>query len=650
MATSDSVRKHRAAKEASTLMPATIKPQLATAARQPPAHGDWLWEVKLDGYRMMCRIDGSDIRLITKGGHNWAVRLPHLQQELGGLEVETAWLDGEIVVFNAAGRPDFNALQNAFDRRSTTDIVLFVFDLLWLNGTDLRPLPLRERRRQLEELMADAEGPLLRVSEAFTRDPHSLLASARQLQLEGIMGKRADAPYRSGRGQDWIKLKCNLRQEFVIGGFSRPAGAGSGVDSLLLGVYDLAGALRYAGSVQPYFPASKSASFEKRAARLVQLESPFSRAPRRERGRDHIWLQPELVCEVSFVEWTKSGQIRHPIFQGFRDDKPAQEVTVETAIDVDAEGARAGPVAHPVAAPRGATLVCGVKISNPARVVDEVGGHTKLEVVRYYEAIAELALPYLRNRPLSLVRAPDGIGGELFFQKHSDQSTIPGIEVLPAELHPGHAPLLVANSQKALVGLAQMGVIELHSWTAVAQDLEHPDRIVFDLDPDPALTWRTMAEAAALLKVVLDELGLVSFPKTSGGKGLHIVVPLTSRQGWTEVKAFSKAIAQHVARVVPSRFSAVSGPKNRTGKIFIDYLRNSKGATSVAEFSVRARPGMGVSMPVAWDEVDSLKRADEWNMQAAVARQRRLGGDAWVGYWTVRQGITAAMRRGVGMR
>ncbi|KWA84296.1 hypothetical protein WL29_23350 [Burkholderia ubonensis] len=597
---------------------------------------------------MMCRIEDGNIQLITRGGHNWASKLPLLQQALSTLDVENVWLDGEIVVFNAAGRPDFNALQNAFDRRSTADIVLFAFDLLWLNGTDLRQLPLRGRRRQLETLMAEAESPLLRVSETFTQDPHSLLASARKLQLEGIIGKRADAPYRSGRGTDWLKLKCNLRQEFVIGGFSRSLRASSGVDSLLLGVYDLAGALRYAGSVQPYFPASKSASFEKMAARLVQAESPFTRAPERERGRNQIWLQPELVCEVSFVEWTKSGQIRHPSFKGMRADKPAKEITVEPALDFNAEDTRASGVVPPTAAPRGATIVCGVKVSNPTRVVDEKGGHTKLEVVRYYEAIAEWALPYLRNRPLSLVRAPDGVSGELFFQKHADQSSIPGIEELPSELHPGHAPLLVANSPKALVGLAQMGVIELHSWQAVAPYIEQPDRIVFDLDPDPALTWGAMAEAAMLLKVVLDELGLVSFPKTSGGKGLHIVVPLTRRQGWAEVKTFAKAVAQHVARVVPSRFSAVSGPKNRVGRIFIDYLRNSKGATSVAEFSVRARPGMGVSMPFAWDELNSLKRADEWSMQAAVARQRRLGGDAWVGYWAVRQGITAAMRRGVG--
>jgi bifunctional non-homologous end joining protein LigD len=282
--------------------------------------------------------------------------------------------------------------------------------------------------------------------------------------------------------------------------------------------------------------------------------------------------------------------------------------------------------------------------------MDDVGGHTKLEVVRHYDGIAEWAMPYLHNRPLTLVRAPDGIKGELFFQKHAERITMPGVENLPRELHPRHPPLLVANSAQALVGLAQMSVVELHSWNAVAPDLEHPDRVVFDLDPDPALPWSVMIEAALLVKVVLDELGLVSFLKTSGGKGFHIVVPLTRKQPWEDVKAFSQAVARHMAQVVPARFAAVSGTKNRMGKIFIDYLRNSRGASTVAPFSVRARPGMAVSMPVVWDEVNEVTGADEWTMHKAVERQRTLGADAWEDYWRTRQGITSAMRRAVGMK
>jgi bifunctional non-homologous end joining protein LigD len=627
-------------------MPAVIEPQLATAAKQPPKHGEWSYEIKFDGYRMLTRIERGNIRFITRNGHDWTDRLPRLMAAIGALEADEAWLDGEVVVFNEAGRPDFNLLQNAFDRRSTADIVLFAFDLLWLNGEDLRSLPLRERRDRLRALLEPAEGPLLRFSDDFAEDPHSLLASASKMRLEGLMGKRTDAPYRSGRTKDWIKLKTGLRQEFVIAGFTRPEGAHSGVDSLMLGVYELDGSLRYAGNVLPYFAARTSASFQRKASALAQEAPPFRKTPKLERGKSYHWLKPALVCEVSFVEWTKGGQVRHPSFHGLRDDRPATAVTVENTVDVDAQG----DVSHEVTAPRGPVTVSGVKITNAGRVVDESAGHTKLEVVRYYEAISEWALPYLRSRPLSLVRAPDGIKGELFFQKHSEQAKIPGVEELPVELHPGHAPLLVANTQKALVGLAQLSVLELHSWNAVAQDLEHPDLAIFDLDPDPALPWKMMQEAALLVKLVLDELGLASFPKTSGGKGIHVVVPLTGKQGWDEVKAFSKAVAQHMAKVVPARFSSVSGPKNRVNKIFIDYLRNSRGATSAAAFSVRARPGMGVSMPIAWDEVPSLTSAHQWNMQAAVSRQRRLGGDAWQGYFDVRQRITATMRDALRMR
>jgi bifunctional non-homologous end joining protein LigD len=463
------------------------------------------------------------------------------------------------------------------------------------------------------------------------------------------MGKHANAPYRSGRSTDWIKLKRALRQEFVIGGFTRARGATSAVRSLLLGVHELDGSLRYAGSVTPHLSTARAAAFFNSALPLARPASPFKPPPRLERGPDYYWVRPELVCEVSFLEWTRGGEIRHASFHALRNEKPAGEIVQERPAEIDSDVAHnAALKTAPAHSRRDDAVVCGVRITNPGRVVDASAGHTKLEVARYYDAIAEWALPWLRNWPLSMVRAPDGIDGELFFQKHAERSKIPRVEELPVQLHPGHPPLLVANNANALVGLAQMGVIELHSWNAVAADLAHPDRMIFDLDPDPPLAWSMMIEAALLLKVVLDELKLASFPKTSGGKGLHVVVPLTGAQGWEEVKAFSKALAQHMHRVVPQRFSAVSGPRNRSGKIFIDYLRNSKGATSVAAFSVRARPGMGVSMPVAWEEVRLLTSADQWNMQSAVARQRRLGGDVWQNFWTVRQSITASMRRALG--
>ncbi|AJZ56701.1 DNA ligase D [Paraburkholderia fungorum] len=633
-------------------MPSLIEPQLASLANRPPAGGNWSYEIKFDGYRLMVRIKDGDVALFTRNGHDWTARMPRLRDALAELSVRNAWLDGEAVVLDATGKPDFNALQNAFDRRSTADITLFIFDLLYLDDSDIREQPLRSRRAVLAELMSQTANPLLRFSEDFPQDPASVVASACKMKLEGIIGKRADAPYRSGRSADWIKLKCNRRQEFVVDRFSRPRGAGAAVDQLLLGVFEKDGSLRYAGTVQPHLKVRQATAFRKRTEALALAQSPFYNSPKPDRGREFIWLKPEIVAEVAFLEWTPGGELRHATFHAFREDKPAATVTEEAIATPQREASdeqrKTSMRERP--GPRGSVILRGISISNPARVMDELSGQSKIEIVRYYDQIAEWALPWLHDRPLTLVRAPEGVGSEQFFQKHAERMRIPGVSELPTELHPGHPPLLVANSAEALVGLAQMSVVELHSWNAVAPDLEHPDRVIFDLDPDPALPWSAMLEAASLLKVVLDELGLRSFAKTSGGKGFHVVVPLTRRQGWGEVKQFSQAVAKHMARVVPERFSAVLGPKNRVRKIFIDYLRNRRGASTVAPFSVRARPGLAVSMPVSWEELRDIRGGDEWTMESALARQKGLTSDPWDGYWRTRQGITAAMRRAVQMK
>ena len=607
-------------------MPSIIEPELATLASRPPASGDWSYEIKYDGYRMLIRIDGDSVRLFTRNGHDWTDRMPKLRAAVEALPVENVWLDGEAVVLNASGTPDFNALQNAFDRRSTAKIVIFVFDILWLNGEDLRSKPLRERRQLLHDLLDDVHDPLIRYSADFAEDPQSLVASACKMNLEGIIGKRGDAPYRSGRSTNWLKLKCNLRQEFVIAGISRTKGAKSGVRSLLLGVYDSSGVLHYAGNVAPSVKASRNDAISKRIEPFKQKKAAFAVAPEPDQDRDYVWLKPELVCEVSFLEWTPSGEIRHAVFYAMREDKPARAVVKEQGVAIPGEEPDLNDKrsSRERAGPRGTVIIANIKVTNPARIVDGTSGATKVELARYYDDISEWALPYLYNRPLTLVRAPDGIGGELFFQKHSERVRIPGVEELPVELHPRHPPLLVANNAESLVGLAQMSVVELHSWNAIAPDLTHPDRVIFDLDPDPSLPWSAMLDAASLTKLVLDEIGLKSFAKTSGGKGLHIVVPLTRRQGWADVKAFSQAVAKHMAKVLPDHFSAVSGPRNRIGKIFIDYLRNSRGASTVAPFSVRARPGLAVSMPIAWDELKDVTGGDQWSMSSALARQRSL--------------------------
>jgi bifunctional non-homologous end joining protein LigD len=641
----------RAAADPPGAMPSLIEPQLATLVNRAPVGGSWSYEIKFDGYRVLARVANGVAQLITRNGYDWSDRMPKLRAALEGLPVEEVWLDGEAVVLNSVGMPDFNALQNAFDSRSTSKIVVFFFDLMYLNGTDVREQPLKARRALLSDLMEEVDTDLLRHSDDFAQDPESLVTSACKMKLEGIIGKRADAPYRSGRSADWIKLKCVLRQEFVVGGFTRGRGAKTGVGALLLGVYERDRSFRFAGTAQQNLRRSQLSALEKKAKALVQKVSPFYNPPAADKDREYVWLEPQLVAEISFVEWTPGGEVRHPVFHGMRDDKPASDVTEEAAVDVE-NGApvNAKTPSTPTQGPRGNVTLSGQKITNAARVIDSVTGLKKIDLVRYYDEIAEWALPYLQDRPVSLVRAPSGIQGELFFQKHEERMRIPGITKLPTVLHPNHPPLLAVDAHEALVGLAQLSVVELHTWNAVQPDLEHPDRFVLDLDPDPRLSWRTMTEAAELAKVLLDEVGLKSFIKTSGGKGYHIVIPLTRRQGWDEVKAFSQGIARHMSKVMPGRFSAVLGPKNRVGKIFIDYLRNSKGASTVAAFSARARPGMGVSVPVAWEEIREINAADQWTIHTAVQRQRTLGADPWQGYWRCRQGLTLAMRRAIGLK
>jgi bifunctional non-homologous end joining protein LigD len=441
-------------------MPSHIDPQLATLVDRPPPGDGWSFEIKFDGYRLMVRVEDGRVSLFTRNGHDWTARMPRLRDALASLAVDNVWMDAEAVVLDSSGKPDFNALQNAFDRRSTAQITLFVFDLLYLNGADLREQPLRTRRALLEKLMSESEDPVLRFSEDFAEDPASLVASACKMQLEGIIGKRNDAPYRSGRSKDWIKLKCNRRQEFVVGGFSRPRGASKGLDQLLLGVFERDGSLRYVGTVLPYLKARPAAAFGKRAESLVRRQPQFHNAPRPEKGREFVWLEPELVAEVAFLEWTPSGELRHASFVSFRDDKPAASITKEIVASSDRdEPAQSMGSTRERTGPRGSVILHGVAISNPGRLMDAASGQTKIDVARYYDRIAEWALPWLHDRPVTLVRAPQGIKGELFFQKHAEKMRIPGVSELPVELHPRHPPLLVANSAEALVGLAQMGVV-----------------------------------------------------------------------------------------------------------------------------------------------------------------------------------------------
>ena len=612
-----------------------------------PSQGEWIYEVKFDGYRLMARIADGRPALFTRGGHDWSARMPGLVAQLAALGLQSAWLDGEIVAMGREGVPRFNALQKAFDSHRTGAIQYFLFDAPFLDGQDLRRWPLRERRARLKAVLDAAQGTdALRFSAGFEGELATVLQSACSLKLEGVIAKRADAPYESRRTDTWLKLKCRQRQEFVIGGFTdRKGSAGAEIGSLLLGVHDAQGRLVPVGGVG----TGGYDDMEALRTRLHKIEikdSPFDAAApgtsdmhgmkgRWTRGPAAAvhWVQPTLVAEVGFAEWTPDHQIRHASFEGLRSDKPARSVVREEpaapapAASKHRSGARTMP-----------------QVTHPERVIDPSTGLTKLDLVRYYESVAPWMVPHLKGRPCGLLRGPAGLEGPLFFQRHLDKLHIQGVKELDPSLWPGHAPLLDIPSAPALVAAAQMNVMEFHTWNARAGTIEKPDRLVFDLDPGEGLAWQQVREGAELTRALLQQLGLQCWLKTSGGKGLHVVVPLAARHTWPTVLGFSKAVVEHLAQVIPDRFVAKPGPAHRVGKIFVDYLRNHRGATTVAAYSARARPGLGVSMPVAWDDLHGLASGAHWTIADARDHLSFRKADPWEGYRACKQTLARALR------
>lgn len=650
-------------------LPELIKPELATLVEKAP-DGEWSYEIKFDGYRIMARIDHGQVKLFTRNGHDWTHKLPAQAKALTDLDLESAWLDGEMVVANEQGVPDFQALQNAFEEGSSGNILYYLFDMPYLNGVDLREVPVEERRVALATVLRTHEDPLLRFSDSFGEAPDALLTSACQMQMEGLIGKRLGSPYVSRRSGDWIKLKCKHRQEFVVVGYTDPKGSRSAFGALLLGLHDRdSGKLRYAGKVGTGFNETTLKSIYAQLLPLKAKKASVANPPSGFDAKGVHWLKPVLLAEIAFAEMTKDGSVRHAVFHGLRDDKPAKDITEERPAVVKKSAASA-PAAEKSAtrkpsakkpagkkaaaeqaspAPSQAGLAAGkVRITHPDRVIDASSGTTKMQLAEYYARVAEFILPELKGRPVALVRAPDGIAGELFFQKNAERLAIPGITTLDKDIT--GQPVMMINNAEALIGAVQMSTVELHTWNATSDKLDKPDRFILDLDPDPALPWKSMVEATQLTLSVLDELGLKAFLKTSGGKGIHVVVPLTRKLGWDEVKEFSHAIVSHMAKLLPERFSAVSGPKNRVGRIFIDYLRNGLGATTICAYAVRTREGLPVSVPIFREEVEELKGGNQWNVHNVHERLAEVGHEPWADLKKTRQTITADMRRRVGMK
>jgi bifunctional non-homologous end joining protein LigD len=638
------------------VQPSTLKPQLATLVSAVPECETWLHEIKFDGYRILCVVNAGRARLYSRNGQDWTRKLSRIAEAVAQLPVDTAILDGELVALRPDGASHFQTLQNALKQVNRAELAYYLFDLPYCNGYDLRRTPLLERKRLLRQVV-QADRPRrspLRYSEHIQGQGAHVYQHACAHGLEGVVSKRADSPYQSRRTGSWLKVKCTRRQEFVVGGYTDPAGTRKHFGALLLGYHDDRDRLIYCGRVGTGFNGDSLARLHRELSGRTQRNSPFHALPREVNVRGVHWTRPDLVVEVTFAGWTDDGIVRHASFQGQREDKAARDVVLERSLTHQpsqpkvAAWARA-PIGRPTTGKKSAreaqdARVAGQRLTHPERILYPEQGVTKRDLAQFYERMADWILPHVVGRPLSLVRCPQGRSRSCFFQKHVTES-------LPAALHgvfvdekDARASYITIRDRSGLIALVQLGVLEIHPWASRVDKLERPDIMIFDLDPSPELRWPEIVRAARTLRDRLAALGLTSFVKTSGGKGLHVVLPLARRSSWEDFKSFAKAVAVDAARREPKRYIATASKAQRAGKIFIDWLRNGRGATSVATYSTRARANAPVSTPVAWDELDGIQGAAEFTLANLPQRLESLKQDPWAEFFDVRQSITRTMR------
>lgn len=608
-------------------LPRFTPPALATLVDDVPEGDDWLFEMKFDGYRALAAVKGDDVRIYTRSGLDWTHRYGPLADAFAKLDLDSALIDGEIVSVDKQGRSDFSALQQALKGKGGA-LSFFAFDLLEADGKDLRREPLVERKKQLQSLLGEAgrKGPVF-FTDHIAGDGAEMFDTLCKRGFEGVIAKRADAPYPKGRSTAWLKIKCGREQEFVVIGWS-PSDKQRPFSSLLLGHHEK-GKLVYAGRVGSGFPEDDMRSLASRFATLTRKTSPVANAgdiPPSVAGKA-TWLRPEVVVQVAFAEFTRDGVLRQARYLGLREDKPAREVAAERPAPTEAKSMTDEPV------------IQGIRISNPGRVLFPEQGVTKLELAQYLEKASGLMMPHIEKRLVSLVRCPQGRQTKCFFQRHAGAGLTDGFKSLPVKGAKEREDYLYLDGKKGLIAAAQMGVLELHLWGSRIDDIERPDRLVFDLDPAPDLPFEAVVEASFQMRDLLEELGLQTFPMLTGGKGVHVIAPLTRRHEWPVVKAFAKGVAEFAAKMMPDRYIAVATKAKRKGRIFIDYLRNDRSATAIAPYSPRARKGGPVAWPVSWKELETAESAAAMTIADAPVEKRK---DPWRGYTSLRQSLRAS--------
>ncbi len=619
-------RKPRAVAKASRdPLPDVVEPELATLVDEAPDGDDWVHEIKLDGYRLLVRIDGGEVTLLTRSGKDWTDKFPTLRAACEELALDSGIIDGELVALDDKGVSQFQALQGALSDGSDASLVYYAFDLLH-DGQDLREKPLLERKSRLRELLerhaASLEGRIRFSAHVVGQGP-AFFENAGKLGLEGTIAKRGSAPYRGGRGRDWLKIKTSKRQELVIVGYTSPAGSRQHLGALLLGVHE-GKQLRYAGKVGTGFSAATLRDLHQRLKPLAAEEPPVVNPPRGADGRGAHWVEPKLVAEVVFTEVTSDGMLRHPRFIALREDKPAREVKLELPAPTG-PGVKQTAKTYP--------------ITNPTKVLYPEDGITKRELLDYYALVADRMLPHVGNRPLTLVRCPNGYDKQRFFQKHPSAAKVDGLRSIAIREKEGKAPYSVLDDERGLFALVQLAALEIHTWGSRADDFEHADTLVFDLDPDEQVDYKAVIDAARTVRHIFESAKLESFVKTTGGKGLHVCVPIAPKLEWDAVKDFTGRVAEAMAKSSPELYVATQSKAKRRGKTFIDYLRNGRGATFIAPYSTRAREGAPIAVPLEWDELSTKLPPNHFTVRNIEQRLAKLASDPFARLATLPQAL-----------
>ena len=610
------------------LLPQFLEPSLASLCEKPPSGPKWIHEIKHNGYRMQARIDGGSVRLLTRKGLDWTDRFASIAAAIKKIGLASALLDGEVVVEDASGITSFNNLQADLSTGRQDRFRYFIFDILYCEGFDLTKAALIDRKNLLQRILADLPGNLpIGFSEHIETDGPTMLEHACRFGLEGIISKRKDLPYRTGRGDHWLKSKCVDRQEFVILGYAPSTADSRAVGALALGYY-ADRALHYAGRVGTGWSGEQARTLrealDRIGAKKPQLANPLPAGA--EKGV--VWVKPQLVAEIEFREWTADRMLRAASFKGLREDNSAEEVVLETPPKV-AKGLTRRAAAT-------------VRLTHPERILWPEEGITKQGLADFYTEIADWILPHIVERPLSLLRCPSGTAAKCFFAKHPWQ----GLDDSVTRVDVGEKePMLVIEDLAGLINMVQASIVEIHPWGSRIAHLEEPDRLIFDLDPGEGVSWSAVIAAAKEVRDRLVDLGLTSFLKTSGGKGLHVVVPIEPRASWEEAKAFTASIASQMAADHPDKYIATLSKRARSGRIFIDYLRNGRGATAVAAYSTRGRPQASVSTPIEWDEISEGLKADHFTLGNLGHRLRFLKRDPWEGFFKIKQRLPAKAAR-----